>query len=155
MKKYSVKEIIEMKKNGIHDDVIGAIVKFHWEVDTTEVVELQNNFDEIKVVEFLKDMNGSVEVVSTVSNVGKVPTGSGAFSTNVKDYEPKKQDNNYHWGSYKAKCKAYCYAVASKGVTNCYKKDVVDFDSAEFKDAYDKAKAEFKATFKYIKKSDR
>ena len=135
MKKYSVKEIIEMKKAGIHDDIIVAINKKGLEVAIEDVVALQEaNFTDDAIIDILI----GEEVTATVE---KKPTGTKAFSVNVKDYEPKKDGSNYHWGSYKAKCKAYCYAVASKGVTNCYKKDAVDFDNDEFKTAYDAAKA--------------
>ena len=153
--KYSVKEIIEMKKAGIHDDIIVAINKFGWKVDNSDVIELQNNFDDTNVIEMLKDMNGVSE--APIFSGKKVGTGAGAYSTDLKDYEPKKQDGNYNWTSYKAKCKAYCYAVATNGVANSYKKDIgIDFEEgSNFKKAYDKAKADFKATFKYIKKADR
>lgn len=152
--KYSVKEIIEMKKKGVNEAVIIAICKHSKAVNIEEVIELQNaQFSDEAIIEVLFGEEEKTE--NNGFKGGKVATGSGAFSTDIKDYEPKKDGSNYHWGSYKAKCKAYCYAVASKGVTNCYKKGAVDFDDDKFKDAYDKAKAEFKNTFKYIKKADR
>ena len=82
---------------------------------------------------------------------------SAKYSTNLKDYEPKKgADGHYIWVSYKAKRKDYCYAVATKGqALGCYEKGkkVCDFD--EIADAYNKAKAQFDKKFPYTKKSDR
>lgn len=87
------------------------------------------------------------------------------FSTNIKDYEPKKVDGFYKWGkktdtiksrNYRAMMVAYCYAVATKGeALGCYKdgKKVCDFD--DIKEAYYKAQADFKATYKYTKVADR
>ena len=79
------------------------------------------------------------------------------FSTNIKDYEPKKgADGHYIWVSYKAKRKDYCYAVATKGqALGCYAngKKVCDFD--DIAEAYNKAKAQFDKKFPYTKKSDR
>lgn len=79
------------------------------------------------------------------------------FSTDLKDYEPKKAaDGNYNWASYKAKRTDYCYAVATKGeALGCYKDGVkvVEFD--DIKEAFNKAKAEFTANYKYVKVADR
>ena len=83
------------------------------------------------------------------------------YSTNVQDYEPKRgQDGQYVWASYKAQRSHYCYAVATAG--NCNSNpygsaweaagNKVDYDP---NGAYYKAKAEYEATFKYVKKADR
>ena len=92
----------------------------------------------------------------TVSAKGNSKTAK-AVSTNIADYEPKKDSNgNYIWASYKAKRKDYCYAVATNGeALSCYKngKKVAEF--ADIEEAYNKAKAEFTAKYTYIKKADR
>ena len=88
------------------------------------------------------------------------------YSTKLADYEPKMKDNNYIWGKpsdtiksghYMAMQKAYCYAVATKGQAissdECYKNGIeVDFTEDG---AYNKAKAQFKKKYIYIKKADR
>lgn len=78
-----------------------------------------------------------------------------AYSTDIKDYEPKAQGGNYNWASYKAQRSHYCYAVATDG--NCNSNpygskwaadgNVVDYSP---NGKYYKAKAEFEATYKYI-----
>lgn len=88
------------------------------------------------------------------------PKAEKLFSTDIKDYEPKAQDGNYAWASYKAQRSHYCYAVATDG--HCDKNphgskwaaegNAVDY-SPEGK--YYKAKAEFEATYKYITKANR
>ena len=92
----------------------------------------------------------------TVSTKGNAKTAK-AVSTDIKDYEPKKDSNgNYIWASYKAKRKDYCYAVATKGeALSCYKngKKVAEF--ADIEEDYNKAKAEFSKKYTYIKKADR
>ena len=45
----------------------------------------------------------------------KAPKEPKLFSTDIKDYEPKAQDGNYAWASYKAQRSHYCYAVATDG----------------------------------------
>ena len=79
------------------------------------------------------------------------------FSTNLKDYEPKKSaDGNYNWASYKAKRKDYCYAVATNGqALGCYVNGKKVFDYADIEDAYNKAKAQFSKKFVYKKVADR
>lgn len=82
------------------------------------------------------------------------------FSTDIKDYEPKAQDNNYSWASYKAQRSKYCYSVATDGhcVANPYGSEwaanggVVDYSP---NGKYYTAKAEFEATYKYITKANR
>ena len=82
---------------------------------------------------------------------------SAKFSTNLKDYEPKKSaDGNYNWASYKAKRKDYCYAVATKGqALGCYVNGKKVFDYADLEDAYNKAKEQFSKKFVYKKVADR
>lgn len=90
----------------------------------------------------------------------KAPKEPKLFSTDIKDYEPKAQDDNYAWASYKAQRSHYCYAVATDGHCNSnpYGSDwannggTVDY-SPDGK--YYKAKAEFEATYKYITKANR
>ena len=82
---------------------------------------------------------------------------SAKFSTNLKDYEPKKSaDGNYNWASYKAKRKDYCYAVATKGqALGCYVNGKKVFDYADIEEAYNKAKEQFNKKFVYKKVADR
>lgn len=88
------------------------------------------------------------------------PKAEKLFSTDIKDYEPKAQDGNYSWASYKAQRSKYCYSVATDGhcVANPYGSEwasnggVVDYSP---NGKYYTAKAEFEATYKYITKANR
>ena len=93
----------------------------------------------------------------TTSSKGKSEKPSTAYSTNIKDYEPKKSaDGNYVWASYKAKRTDYCYAVATKGkALGCYEKGVKVVEFSEIEEAFNKAKTDFSAKYVYIKKADR
>ena len=96
----------------------------------------------------------------------KVSLKQTLYSTNIKDYEPKKVNGFYKWGkkgdtvksrNYRAMMTAYCYAVATKGkALACYDSKgnkVCDFD--EIKGAYEKAKAAFQKAYPYTKMADR
>ena len=90
---------------------------------------------------------------SATANEG---TSAAKYSTNLKDYEPKKNDGFYNWASYKAKRTDYCYAVATNGKhLDCYEKGkkVVEFSDIEKK--YYEAKKKFEAKYKYTKIADR
>ena len=125
--KYSVEEILKLKASGLSDEAIVAIVT-----------------------------GGS----KSGNNSG---TGSGAkkYSTDLKDYEPKKdKDGHYNWTSYNSKRTAYCYAVVTDGNCNSNPYDTAWAKAGNKVDyspegAYKKAKAEFEATYKRIKKADR
>lgn len=93
----------------------------------------------------------------TTSTKGKAEKTAKAVSTDLKDYEPKKDSNgNYIWASYKAKRKDYCYAVATKGeALGCYKNGKKVCEFADIEADYNKAKAEFSKKYIYIKKADR
>ena len=88
------------------------------------------------------------------------PKAEKLFSTNIEDYEPKAQDGNYSWASYKAQRSKYCYAVATDGncVANPYGSTwaanggTVDYSP---NGKYYTAKAEYEATYKYITKANR
>ncbi len=108
-----------------------------------------------------KKGNGNNKVVEE-----KVSLKQTLYSTNIKDYEPKKVNGNYKWGkkgdtvksrNYRAMMTAYCYAVATKGkALACYDSKgnkVCDFD--EVKGAYEKAKAAFQKAYPYVKMADR
>ena len=85
----------------------------------------------------------------------KTPKESKLFSTDIKDYEPKAQNGNYSWASYKAQRSKYCYSVATDGHCNAnpYGSEwaanggVVDYSP---NGKYYSAKAKFEATYKYI-----
>jgi hypothetical protein len=88
------------------------------------------------------------------------PKAEKLFSTDIKDYEPKAQDGNYAWASYKAQRSHYCYAVATDG--HCDKnphgsKWAAEGNTVDYSPngKYYKAKAEFEATYKYITKANR
>ena len=107
------------------------------------------------IMEALNGINNKIDAISkrvdTLEGKSAKPTTSKgnaktakAVSTDIKDYEPKKDSNgNYIWNSYKAKRKDYCYAVATKGeALSCYKdgKKVAEF--ADIEKDYNKAKEE-------------
>ena len=85
---------------------------------------------------------------------------SKLFSTDIKDYEPKAQGDNYSWASYKAQRSKYCYSVATDGHCNANpygskwasEGGVVDYSP---NGKYYTAKAEFEATYKYITVANR
>lgn len=92
----------------------------------------------------------------STSSKGSAEKSKG-YSTNLADYEPKKDSNgNYIWASYKAKRKDYCYAVATKGeALSCYKDGNKVAEFADIEADYNKAKEEFSKKYAYIKKADR
>ena len=95
----------------------------------------------------------------TASAKGKAvaTTVAKGYSTDIKDYEPKKSaDGNYNWSSYKAKRTDYCYAVATDGkALGCYEKGVKVVDFKDIETAFNKAKADFSKKYKYVKVADR
>lgn len=74
----------------------------------------------------------------------------------IKDFAPKAQDTNYSWSSYKANRLKYCYYVATNGKAqssnDCYKQGI-EFES--IKNAFEKAKAQYGKTYKYVPKAER
>lgn len=129
-----------------------------------------------------KDIADLTSRVSTLEKGNKPQSGRGnatqpkveekvnlkqtLYSTNIKDYEPKKVDGFYKWGkkgdtvksrNYRAMMTAYCYAVATKGkALSCYDSKgnkICDFD--EIKGAYEKAKTAFQKAYPYVKTADR
>lgn len=87
--------------------------------------------------------------VDKKSTNAKAPK-SEALSTNLKDYEPVAQGDNYSWASYKAKRSNYCYAVVTKGraksASDAFKKGIeVDYGTA-----WQNAKKAFEKKYKYI-----
>lgn len=130
-----------------------------------------------------KQMQENGQIATTVSSPKKPKKGDGnatpqptvekavslkqtLYSTNIKDYEPKKVGGFYKWGkkgdtvksrNYRAMMTAYCYAVATKGkALGCYDSKgnkICDFD--EIKAAYEKAKAAFQKAYPYVKTADR
>lgn len=97
------------------------------------------------------------------------PTTEAPKSTKgmkLADFEPKKYDGFYRWGtksdgfnqkSYMGMRKAYCVYKATNGEYLDAKKAYdagIRIDYSE-NGAYYKAKAEFEKKFKYVKKSDR
>ena len=121
-----------------------------------------------KMMNTLEEVNTKITSIDervTALEKGKKPTNSGKgsskeeklFSTDIKDYEPKKdKEGNFIWRSYKAKATDYCYAVATKGkALGCYVNGEKVYDFKDIEVAYNKAKADFKAKYKYIKKADR
>lgn len=128
-------------------------------ITNAQILEAINNiskqFDSLnKRVEALE---GKSKPSNSAKGKAEKPSTTKGFSTDLKDYEPKKAaDGNYNWSSYKAKRTDYCYAVATKGeALGCYKDGVkvVEFD--DIKEAFNKAKAEFTANYKYVKVADR
>lgn len=134
--KYSVEEILKMKNAGMSDEAIVAIVTGG------------------------SKSSGSNSNGNKIGTGAKAPTTEKQYSVDIKDYEPKKQDSNYNWVSYKARRSAYCYAVATGGACNknpygsawAEAGNKVDYSPDG---AYYKAKAEFEATYKYIAKVNR
>lgn len=158
--KYGFKEIIEMSKQGVHDSIIDAIIQFHWEVNVEDVLEAQKHLSDALIIRQLEAMNVPANANRGNNSGGEnIPTGGGAISTDIKDYEPSKKDGFYQWkgnGGYVNRRMAYCYAVASKGVTKKFLKGVTDMEEgSSFKNAYDKAKEVYNNTYKYVKKADR
>ena len=109
------------------------------------------------VVKAMKTETATTTKGRGTANEGKKPsTPKTKHSTNIKDYEPKKNDGFYNWNSYKAKRTDYCYAVATNGkYLGCYEngKEVVKFEDIEKK--YYEAKKKFEAKYIYTKKADR
>ena len=129
-----------------------------------------------KMLNTLEEVNGKISAIDkrvTALEKGKKPTNSGKgsstakvvekeatkakYSTNIKDYEPKKDANgHYIWVSYKAKRKDYCYASATNGKTlGCYEKGKKVCDFEEIAEEFNLAKEKFNKKFPYTKKADR
>ena len=85
-----------------------------------------------------------------------VETNHKSTKLTIKDFEPKPQDSNYSWSSYKANRLKYCYYVATKGKAqssnDCYKQGI-KFDN--IKASFEKAKVEFNEKYEYIPKAER
>ena len=78
------------------------------------------------------------------------------YSTDLKDYEPKKKGGFYDWASYKAQRTGFCYAYCTGGkALGCFEdgKRVCTFDQIE--EEYAEAKKLFEKKYKYVKKADR
>ncbi len=107
----------------------------------------------------------SKPTVSAKGNAEKPSIKVKGYSTDIKDYEPKKVNGFYKWGkksdtvksrNYRAMMVAYCYAVATKGkALSCYEGNTKLFEFEDIKADYYKAQEKFKSTYKYIKTSDR
>ena len=115
-----------------------------------------------EAADFVKAMGSGKATKPTGAKAPKTPQPKAEklFSTDIKDYEPKAQDGNYAWASYKAQRSHYCYAVATDGncVANPYgSKWAADGNAVDYSPngKYYKAKAEFEATYKYITKANR
>lgn len=136
----------------------------------------------VKEIQMLIEMGFTPELIAKMSGgsvatktTTKKPTGAKAptkpqpkaepktdrktksYSTDIKDYEPKAQDGNYNWASYKAQRTKYCYSVATNGACNSNPygtewEGKVDYSPNS---PYYKAKAEFEKTYKYITKANR
>ena len=123
---------------------------------TNEMLMFLNEQYKNKEITFEQWNEGIKSIAMVTNSQPKSGTNSGAtikkFSTNLKDYEPKKgKDGFYNYASYKACQKKYCYAVATNGLSVEFTKAVdIDFDGA-----YATAKAEFKKAYVYTKHADR
>ena len=156
---YGVKEIIEMSKKGIHDSVVDAIVKFHWEIDVEEVLELQAIRNDEGVISALMAVHGEGKK-SGKKSAEKVGTGAKAPDEKPKkDYNlddvkfEKYNDGNCNWNYYKEVRKAYCYRRQGCKVWRgtITKPEGFKFDE----DQWNADKKDFEAKFPYIKKADR
>ena len=114
-----------------------------------------------EIMEALNNINSRLDALENrPSTTVKEVKGKGSaklFSTELKDYEPKKDANgNYIWQSYKNQRSKYCYSVATKGkATSSYKDGEKVYDDFSENSPYYKAKAQFEKKYKYIKKADR
>ena len=94
---------------------------------------------------------------SATANEGKktkTPT-KAKYSTNIKDYEPKKVNGFYNWASYKANRTKFCYAYATSGrAIGCFENGERYCTFEQIEGEYYEAKKMFEKKFKYIKKAD-
>ena len=110
-----------------------------------------------------KPYSGNIPEVSEHKLLLEAKKGRGSkaattpkYSTNLKDYEPKKNDGFYNWASYKSNRTKFCYAYATGGkAIGCFENGqrYCTFDQIE--DEYAKAKKMFEKKFHYTKKADR
>ena len=91
----------------------------------------------------------------STKQAAKEPKAPKLYSTDLKDYEPKAQDGNYVWKSYKAQRSHYCYAVVTKGLVTSSKEAYEKGGEVDYEVAWPKAKAEYEAVYKYITKAQR
>ena len=138
-------------------------------ITNAQILEAINNIS--KQFDSLSKRVDALEGKSKPSNSSKgkaeKPSTTKGFSTDLKDYEPKKVDGFYNYRKTKKDTiksrnlvvmrKAYCYAVATNGQAidsnGCYKLGIeVDFSP---NGAYYTAKAEFDKAYPYTKKADR
>jgi hypothetical protein len=84
----------------------------------------------------------------------KKPT-KAKYSTDIKDYEPKKNGKFYNWASYKAQRTKYCYAYATSGrAVGCFENGERYCTFEQIADEYAEAKKKFEKKYKYVKKAD-
>jgi hypothetical protein len=114
------------------------------------------------IMEALNNINARLDALENRPTTSKEVKGKGSatskkFSTDLKDYEPKKDANgNYIWQSYKNNRTKFCYAVATKGNSiSSYKDGEKVYEDFSDNSPYYKAKAQFEKKYKYIKKADR
>lgn len=112
---------------------------------------------EITISEFTESLKAlsSLNIVNSgTNNSATATTVSGKYSTNLKDYEPKKDDKGFYiWKSLEPKRKAYCYAKATNGMYNKFTKAIdISFEEGS---PYKLAKAEFDKAYPYVKQSAR
>ena len=102
------------------------------------------------------ELTDALKALGSINDGGNSGTNSGKgtvkYSTNIKDYEPKKdKDGNYNYRSHGVNRKKYCYAVATNGLAVEFTKAVdIDFDGV-----YANAKAEFNKVYPYVAKDKR
>ena len=102
-------------------------------------------------------LEGKSKPSTSVKGKAEKPSTTKGYSTDIKDYEPKKSaDGNYNWNSYKAKRTDYCYAVATNGkALGCYEKGVKVVEFADIDKDFNKAKEAFSKAYKYVKVANR
>lgn len=123
-----------------------------------------------KELEFAKAIaQAVVEAMKATSETPKTAKGRGTanegkktetlktkYSTDIKDYEPKKNGKFYNWASYKSNRTKFCYATATSGkAVGCFEngKRVCTFE--EIEDKYEAAKKLFEKKYKYVKLENR
>ena len=83
-------------------------------------------------------------------------TASPKYSTNLKDYEPKKKGGFYDWTSYKANRTKFCYAYATGGdAISCFENGERYCTFDQIDEEYAEAKEMFEKKYHYTKKADR
>ena len=114
---------------------------------STKALEEMISNERREVAEMMKKGRGSAT---------SKKTKTAKYSTDLKDYEPKKKGGFYDWTSYKSNRTKFCYAYATSGrAISCFENGERYCTFEQIEGEYAEAKKMFEKKYIYTKKADR